>query len=170
MTGSVVVREGREGDGPSVLRLWDEAIVWLVRRGQPGQWGTEPASTRALSREMVREWETGTSLRIAEIDGEPVGACVIVRSAPDYVPAIKLSETYLHFLVSDRKCAGMGVGAALVRRCADEARAAGCEVLRVDCWADAPTLVAWYTRHGFTASDTFTIGENWRGQVFEMVL
>jgi GNAT superfamily N-acetyltransferase len=119
---------------------------------------------------MVGGWETGTGLWIAEIDGETVGACVIVGSAPEYVPSNRLSETYLYFLISDRTCAGMGVGSALVHAAADEARAAGSEVLRVDCWAGAPSLVDWYTRQGFTASDTFTVGENWRGQLLEMVL
>ena len=170
MTGPVHIREGHEGDGESVLRLWDGAIAWMVRRGQPEQWGTEPASKRARTRDLVREWETGTGLRVAEIDGEPVGASVIVDRPPDHVPQAQASETYLYFLISDRERAGIGIGAALVSRAADEARERGSEILRVDCWAGAPTLVAWYTNQGFTPSDTFIFGGNWHGQVFEMIL
>jgi GNAT superfamily N-acetyltransferase len=119
---------------------------------------------------MVREWETGPGLRIAELDGVPVGASVIVMSPPDYVPRTSVSETYLYFLISDRTHTGAGIGSALVQRAADEARANGSEVLRVDCWADAPALVGWYISQGFAPSDTFTVGDDWRGQVFEMTL
>jgi GNAT superfamily N-acetyltransferase len=170
MTDAVHIRAGREGDGSSILRLWDEAIAWLVCRGQTGQWGTEPASSRARNREMVREWETGPGLRMAEMDGVQVGASVIVENPPDYVPPASVSESYLYFLISDRSRAGTGIGSALVRRAADEARKNGSEILRVDCWADAPTLVDWYVSQGFVPSGTFTVADNWRGQVFEMKL
>ena len=52
---------------------------------------------------------------------------------------------------------------------ADEARAAGAAVLRVDCWAGAPPLVAWYERQGFARSGTFDV-DGWIGQVFTMRL
>lgn len=136
MPGSIssplVVRAGRVGDGAAVLALWDAAIAWLVARGQAGQWGTEPASARQQTRDLVREWVAGTGLRVAELDAEPVGASVIVQAHPGYVPPIERSETYLLFLVSDRARAGLGIGSELVRRAAAEARGAGSEVLRVD--------------------------------------
>ena len=50
-----------------------------------------------------------------------------------------------------------------------EARDAGAAVLRVDCWAGAPPLVAWYERQGFVRSGTFDVG-GWIGQVFTMAL
>ena len=50
-----------------------------------------------------------------------------------------------------------------------ETRAAGAAVLRVDCWAGAPPLVAWYERQGFARSATFDVG-GWIGQVFAMRL
>lgn len=166
----VVLREAVEGDAAAILDLWDGAIVWLIARGQAGQWGTERASARAQSREMVDRWVRGPGVRIAEREGHPVGVSVIVPSRPDYVPAIERSETYLLFLVSSRSAAGKDIGGMLVRQAAADARAAGSEVLRVDCWAGAPGLVAWYTREGFVPSDTFTVGDGWRGQVFEMDL
>jgi GNAT superfamily N-acetyltransferase len=107
---------------------------------------------------------------VAELDGEPVGASVIVPAGPEYVPPAGPSETYLLFLVSDRSRAGLGIGSELVRRAAAEARAAGSEVLRVDCWAGAADLVAWYERQGFTRTETFTVRGYWHGQLFEMRL
>jgi predicted N-acetyltransferase YhbS len=83
-----------------------------------------------------------------------------------------LRETYLLFLISDRDQAGSGIGSELVRRAVTDARAAGSHVLRVDCWAGAPGLVAWYERQGFVRSGRFTVDVRggWDGQAFELTL
>jgi GNAT superfamily N-acetyltransferase len=73
------------------------------------------------------------------------------------------------FVLSSRRHAGRGIGSLLVEHAADAARAAGSEILRVDCWARAPGLVEWYTRQGFEPADTFAVGD-WQGQVFELWL
>jgi ribosomal protein S18 acetylase RimI-like enzyme len=168
----IVIRQGRPTDADAILGLWDAAIAWMVQRGQPQQWGTEPASSRPSTRELVAGWVQDPGLRIAELAGQPVGASVIVAAPPAHVPATELRETYLYFLISDRNHAGRDIGAKLVRLARADARAAGSEVLRVDCWAGAPALVAWYERQGFVRSDTFTVDVRgaWHGQVFEMRL
>ena len=56
-----------------------------------------------------------------------------------------------------------------MHRAIKETRTAGLHLLRVDCWAGAPGLVAWYERQGFKRSGTFTVRE-WHGQVFSMEL
>ncbi len=152
--------------------MWDQAIAWMVDRGQAQQWGTIPASEQPQHREMVHKWVGDPGLRIAERAGRPVGASVIGSEPPAHVPPTLLPETYLLFLISDREQAGTGVGAHLVRRAVSDARASGSEVLRVDCWADAPELVAWYEQQGFVRSDTFTVDVRggWNGQVFELKL
>lgn len=170
--GSVQIRDGRPTDDAALLTMWDKAIAWMVSRGQAKQWGTEPASEQPQRREQVEEWVRGRGLRIAELHGRPVGASVIVATPPAHVPASPRRETYLLFLISDRDQAGKGIGSDLVRRAAADARAAGSEILRVDCWAGAPDLVAWYERQGFVRSDTFKVDVRggWDGQVFEMAL
>lgn len=172
MTASVRIRAGCATDDVSVLAMWDKAIAWMVDRGQEKQWGAEPASQIPRCREMVREWVQCGGLRIAERDGRAVGASVIGDTAPAHVPPTRMRETYLLFLISDRDEAGRGIGTELVRRAVTDARASGSELLRVDCWADAPDLVAWYARQGFARSDTFTVDVRggWHGQVFEMKL
>lgn len=167
---TIAIRDGRTSDAAAVLTLWDTAIAWLVARGQTGQWGAEPASARPRLRDLSREWAAGSGLRVAEHDGEPVGASVITPAPPEYLPPAGQPETYLLFLVSDRTRAGLGIGSALVRRAAADARARGSHVLRVDCWAGAPELVAWYERQGFTRSGAFTVNDGWHGQLFEMPL
>lgn len=168
----MTIRDGRESDDVALLSMVDIAIAWMVDRGQAMQWGTEPASERPIWRDRVREWVACPGSRVAEIDGRAVGASVIVPDPPAHVPPSELRETYLLFLISDRSYAGNGIGAALVQRAAADALAAGSQVLRVDCWADAPDLVAWYERQGFVRSDTFVVDVrgDWHGQVFEMPL
>ena len=154
-----------------MLALWDGAIAWLVAREQLGQWGSEPVSARPATVERVREWSRGPGLTVAELPGgEVVGASVVAENCPGHVPAVDVPETYLIFLISDRAHSGEGIGAELVRRAAADARRAGSVLLRVDCWAGAPTLVAWYEGQGFIRSTTFEVGDDWRGQVFEMAL
>jgi GNAT superfamily N-acetyltransferase len=173
MGDRVLIREGAGTDAPAIFSIWDRAIAWLVARDQAMQWGTEPASEQPRYREFVQKWVTHPKgLRIAELDGKAAGVSVIVDTHPDYVPAIERRETYLLFLVSDRDHAGKGVGSELVKRAVEDARDAGSELLRVDCWAGAPGLVAWYERQGFVRSTTFTVDSHggWRGQVLEMTL
>jgi GNAT superfamily N-acetyltransferase len=170
MGDALIVRRGRETDADTILGFWDAAIAWLVGRGQTKQWGTEPASARASCRDAVQEWASGQGLRIAELDGKPVGVSAVVESCPNYVPPTELRESYLLFLVADPAHTGHGIGATLVEHAAREARADGSRLLRVDCWAGAPYLVGWYERNGFVKTDTFTVNDGWRGQVFEMML
>ena len=160
------IRVGGPPDAQAVLDLFDEAVAWLVARGQTGQWGTEPFSAFERRIERVREWAGGDGLRIAEISGVPVGALVLGRRAP-WVEPTEEPELYVEALVTSRRDAGQDIGGALIRRAVEETRAAGLRLLRVDCWAGAPPLVAWYERQGFIRSGTFVV-DGWQGQVFSL--
>ncbi len=166
---TVRIRPGTAADAPRVLALFDEAVAWLVARRQPGQWGTNRGrSDRARSGACAR-WSAGPGLRIAvNADGTPVGALAL-GDHPPHVQPIDEPERYVEALVTSRRHAGRGIGAALVAAAADEAREGGAAVLRVDCWAGAPPLVAWYERQGFERSGTFDV-DGWIGQVFAMRL
>ena len=166
---TVRIRRGRAGDAAFVLALFDEAVAWLVARRQPGQWGTTPWSERPSAVGHVQTWSEGPGLRIAvDADGTPVGALAL-GAHPPHVEPIDEPERYVEALVTSRRHAGRGIGAALVAAAADEARESGAAVLRVDCWAGAPPLVAWYERQGFERSGTFDV-DGWIGQVFAMRL
>jgi GNAT superfamily N-acetyltransferase len=160
------IREGGAPDTAIVLALFDEAVAWLVARGQTGQWGSEPFSAREDRVTVVAEWAASGGLRIAELAGEPVGA-IVLGARPPWVSPVDRSERYVEALVTSRRYAGRDVGGALVRRAAEETRAAGVALLRVDCWAGAPPLVAWYERQGFHRSGTFDFN-GWPGQVLSM--
>lgn len=168
MSAVARIRRGGPDDAPVLLALFDEAVEWLVARGQPGQWGTEPWSLRPRAVKRVGEWAAGGGLRLAEAaDGTVLGALVLVAEKPPHVEPIDEPERYVDALVTSRRHAGRGVGAALIAAAVSEARSAGVPVLRVDCWAGAPTLVAWYERQGFARAGSFDV-DGWRGQVFAM--
>jgi GNAT superfamily N-acetyltransferase len=163
----VTIRAGTAGDVPTVLALMDEAVEWLVGRGQTAQWGTEPISGRGSFVSQLERWVATGGLRVAESDeGETLGALVVGRHQP-YVPPVKEPELYVILLVTSRRHAGEGVGSRLVERAIAEARAEGVHLLRVDCWAGAPRLVQWYEEQGFVPTDGFAVGD-WQGQLLEL--
>jgi GNAT superfamily N-acetyltransferase len=162
------IRPGDEADGPAVIAMFDEAVAWLVERGQTGQWGATPFSERPGIRQRVYGFRAGGGLHIAEVRGEPVGV-LVVGPAPAYAPAAPLPELYIILLISSRRLIGRGIGAALVNQAIEIAYERKAEVLRVDCWAHAPGLVRWYEKQGFTRSSRFELN-GWQGQIFTMEL
>ena len=168
MPSNIVIRPGGETDSPLLVELLDEAVAWMVARGQTGQWGDKPVADRVNGYEWVRGLASDSGLRIAELDHIPVGA-LIVGNAPEYAPAIDRSELYINMLVTSRGHAGKQLGSALIEAAIEEGRTADREVLRVDCWAGTPTLVAWYERQGFKRTATYDI-DGWKGQIFAMPL
>jgi GNAT superfamily N-acetyltransferase len=164
----MLVRRGGPEDAAAVIALFDEAVEWLVARGQTGQWGSEPLSRNERMVARVHGWAGGDGLWMAEMDGRVAGA-LVVGSRPEHVHAVDEPELYVELLLSSRALAGRGIGAALIAHAASLAREAGVPLLRVDCWAGAPTLVAFYERQGFVRDGTFDVG-GWIGQVFSMRL
>jgi GNAT superfamily N-acetyltransferase len=158
------VRVGSPGDLDWLLGLFDEAVAWMVARGQAQQWGSEPWSADARIRERVAEMIAAGGLRVAQVGGEDVGA-LIVGERPPHVPAIDEPE-----LLVSRRFAGRRIGEWLVTQAIAEARALGAAVVRVDCWAGAPPLVAWYEGCGFAPAGTFAVDVRggWHGQIFSM--
>ena len=162
------IRRGRPADAAAVLALFDEAVAWLVARGQTGQWGTEPTSANPKMVARVEGWAAGDGLWMAEDDGAVAGA-LVVGERPEHVHPVAEPELYVELLLSSRRLAGRRIGARLLEHAAALAREAGAALLRVDCWAGAPALVAFYERQGFVPGGTFDAG-GWRGQVFSMRL
>jgi GNAT superfamily N-acetyltransferase len=164
----LTIRPGDETDGPAVIAMFDEAIAWLVERGQTGQWGATPFSERPGIRERVYGFKVGGGLYIAELKGEPVGV-LVVGPAPAYAPPAPLPELYIILLLSSRRLIGQGIGAALVTKAIEVAYERNAELLRVDCWAHAPGLVHWYEKQGFSRTNRFELN-GWQGQIFTMEL
>lgn len=81
------------------------------------------------------------------------------------MPPADEPEVFIHLLVTDRRHAGRGVGAALLAHAVTETRRLGIGLLRVDCYAGSDgRLVDYYRRNGFEPVQPFTVGD-WPGQL-----
>ncbi len=161
------IRPGGPADAPALLDMLDSAVAWMNARGNTEQWGTTPYSRRPGGAERVERYTTENTPFVAELDGVPVGGLVLDSGPSPQLPIAPAGEPerYVRLLVSDRRHAGRGIGAALLEHAAEETRRAGVELLRVDCWAGGGgELVAFYERNGFVPTDRFLSGD-WPGQV-----
>ncbi|MEV7511574.1 GNAT family N-acetyltransferase [Streptomyces sp. NPDC091201] len=164
---ALCIRPGGPADVPAVLDMLDSAVAWMNSRGNTEQWGTVAYSRRPGGPERVQRYTTENTPYIAELDGLPVGALVMDTGPSPQLPVAPAGEPerYVRLLVSDRRHAGRGIGAALLEHAAEETRRAGVELLRVDCWAGGGgELVAFYERSGFTPVERFRVGD-WPGQL-----
>ncbi|MBW8090938.1 GNAT family N-acetyltransferase [Streptomyces hygroscopicus] len=169
-THPIRIRQGGPADAPAILDMLDAAVAWMNDRGNTEQWGTTPYSRTPGGVARVERYTTENSPYVAELDGTPVGALVLDSGPSPRMPIAPAGEPerYVRLLVSDRRHAGLGIGAALLAHAVEEARRAGVRLLRVDCWAGGGgELVAFYERNGFTPTDRFLSG-TWPGQVLAM--
>ncbi|SCK05106.1 GNAT family N-acetyltransferase [Streptomyces sp. WMMB 322] len=164
---AIRIRPGGPADVPAIVEMLDSAVVWMNSRGNTEQWGTEPWSRRPGGVARIERYTTEMAPYIAESDDTPAGVLVLHSGPSPQMPIAQAEEPerYVRLLVSHRRYAGLGIGAALLDRAAEEARRSGVGLLRVDCWAGGGgELVAFYERNGFTRTDAFRHG-SWPGQV-----
>src|ERR1043165_7682947 len=96
---------------------------------------------------------------VAEIDGEMVGYSKLILDAiePGVTAArpVELSRLY-----SDQRYLGQGVGQTLMKRCFDDARELGRDVMWLGVWEYNPRAPAFYKRNGcrFVGSHIFQQG------------
>ncbi|PWV57352.1 GNAT family N-acetyltransferase [Nocardiopsis sp. L17-MgMaSL7] len=160
------LRQGGADDTAELLRLFDEAVVWLTERGSAEQWGTRPWSEIPERVEMVRGLAS-EGLWVAESDGITAGALVISESALDYAPPVDEREIYVRLLLTDRRHAGRGVGGRLLDHARTQARERGISLVRVDCWSGGDgSLIRYYERQGFTPTVRVPVRDK-EVQVFE---
>src|SRR5579885_534828 len=81
-SSDLTIRAGGDADGQAVVNLFDEAVAWLVDRGQTGQWGATPFAERPGLRERVHGFRIGGGLYIAERHDVPIGVLVVGPSPP----------------------------------------------------------------------------------------
>lgn len=163
-TTAVTTRVGGPGDVPAWLALFDAAVAWLVANGRAEQWGRAPLSAHPAHVARVTRWADSGQARVAEVHGRVVGA-LAVGPAPRYVPPTECRELYLEGFVTARDRIGEGIGSALLAAAIAEARAAGVQQIRTDCWAGGDgALVRYYERVGFRRDRLLGVGD-WRGQL-----
>ena len=162
------LRRATPDDHAALMALFDEAVEWMVARGQEGQWGSEPWSARPSAVERARGMISSDGAWAIEHDGSVI-AVLVIGDHPPHVDPVDAPELYVELLITSRRFAGRDLGGELVRHARSLAVERGAALLRVDCWAGAPRLVRWYEDQGFRRSGSFVVGD-WEGQVFEMPL
>jgi GNAT superfamily N-acetyltransferase len=162
---NLTLQHGTPADAPRLLALFDAAVEWLVARGQTGQWGSEPFSSRPANVERAGRWARGGGLWFAiDADTGADAGAIVLGDAFEYVPPPRRPELYVQVLLTAPAWRGRGVGARLVAHAAKLARAVDAEQLRVDCWAGVPGLPAAYERLGFTRVGSFDVN-GWPGAI-----
>lgn len=166
-SAQVEIRAGSAADADFLLAMFDEAVAWMVARGQGDQWGTQPWSQQPSRAEHVRQMAGGEELWIAHFQQAPAGALVLSEQPPAYVQPASEAELYVRLLLTSRKRAGHGLGSALLDYARAQARQRSIDLVRVDCWAGAEgRLIAYYVRNGFTPTERFDV-KGWPGQILE---
>lgn len=147
---SVQLREGGPADTPDLLRMFDEAVVWLTERGSAGQWGTRPWSEIPERVDMVREL-VSEGLWMAQVDGVVAGTLAVSETPAEYAPPVDERELYVRWLLVGRDHKGRNVGGRLLDHARDLARGLGISLVRVDCWSGGDgALIRYYEGQGFT--------------------
>lgn len=154
-------------DLPAVMAMFDEAVAWMVSRGNTRQWGTEPWSTQPEKVASVGKRVEEADLWLAELDGVPVGALITDDEPNAYVEPVDEPELFVNLLLVSRRYAGHDIGARLLAYAGTLAADKGVALIRVDCYrGEDEQLVRYYERNGFVRTRPFTVGE-WPGQVLE---
>ncbi|MBR8742591.1 GNAT family N-acetyltransferase [Nocardiopsis sp. MG754419] len=160
------LRRGGTEDVPTLLRMFDEAVVWLTEHGSAGQWGTDPWSTNP-DRVALVERIAAEELWLADVDGTVAGALALGATPTSYTPPADEPEVYVHLLLVARGHGGRNVGGRLLDHARSRARDQGISLVRVDCWAGGDgSLVRYYQGQGFTPTLRVPVRDT-EVQVFE---
>lgn len=160
------LRQGGPEDTSEILRMFDEAVVWLTERGSAQQWGTRPWSEIPDRVELARGLAS-EDLWMAEADGAVAGTLAISETAPEYAPPVGERELYVRWLLVDRAHTGRNVGGRLLDHARQRARELGINLVRVDCWSGGDgALIRYYEGQGFTPTVRVPVKDK-EVQVFE---
>lgn len=160
------LRPGGPSEVPELLRMFDEAILWLTERGSSEQWGTRPWS-QIPDRVATVERIAADGLWLMEIDGEVAGALAITDRPASYAPPVDERELYVHLLLVRGGYGGRNVGGRLLDHARAQARERGIPLVRVDCWSGGDgKLVRYYEGQGFTPTVRVPVRES-EVQMFE---
>jgi GNAT superfamily N-acetyltransferase len=168
---ALTISHGRADDAPRLLTLFDDAVAWLVARGQTGQWGSQPfsAQPRQVNRALAWAADGGLWFAVAADGSERTAGAIVLGEANDYVPPPDRPELYVQVLLTAPAWRGRGVGARLIEHAFAVGRDRGAEQLRVDCWDCVPALPAQYERLGFERAGSFAVGD-WPGAILTRAL
>ncbi|MGP4026970.1 GNAT family N-acetyltransferase [Actinomadura sp. 3N407] len=141
MSDPVIVRPARPDEYDLIGDLTVEVYVdgGLVSPASSYVGMLRDAAARAAESELL----------VAEIGGEVAGAVAYCPPGSPYAEVAGPDEAEFRMLAVREKARGRGVGRAMVRACADRARAAGLTGLRLSTGPDMTAAHRLYERMGF---------------------
>ncbi|MBA0445858.1 GNAT family N-acetyltransferase [Stenotrophomonas maltophilia] len=162
---TLTLRRASVADAPAVLVLFDEVIEWFVSIGNLQQWGSEPWSTVSRRITQVTEACALPGAWVAQNELGEVRAFLALGESMPYVPAPAGPEVYVRVLVASRDARVRGIGRRLMAFADEQARAAGVDQLRVDCYGGGSgDLVRFYESCGYTRIAPFNV-DGWPGML-----
>lgn len=150
-------------DLDEVMALMTDVAAWLATKGYAGQW--PPVIPRDFIAASIAKDEVYLVFQGERV----VGTVALQWSDPSIWGERPPDACYVHRLAIRREYAGAALGLAVLRWAAEFARSQGKRFLRLDCWAENPVLVQYYTQAGFRPCGEVKIG-TWRGALFEREL
>ena len=165
--GAISIARASKDDLPSILNLFDEAVIWLNQRGIDKQWGTGSFSASPKRHEQFMGWIEREAMFVACLDEHIVGSVALNPAPPVYVAnrweRFPSSAFYLEAFATSRALTGRGIGRAILHWAELEC---GKATIWLDCWGENDALVRYYQQMGFVPRGEFRV-EKWRGQLFE---
>lgn len=161
---NLIIRPADPADLDATCRLV-AAVVDALRRAGIDQWDEAYPDREQLAADTRRR-----ELRLMPRDGHPIALCALnARCDPAYANGRweqpEAPFRVLHRLCVDPEYQGLGLAHALLRHIEAEARAAGCETLRLDVFTKNPTAQALYRSAGYRC-----VGQaRWRKGVFDLM-
>jgi ribosomal protein S18 acetylase RimI-like enzyme len=111
---------------------------------------------------QARELRDPQHLFLIAQDAETAAGFALLGAGPGAPEVAGHRPVRLERLYVDRPYLGAGVGKVLMRRCLDEARARGHDVLWLGVWENNHRALAFYARWGFreVGEETFVLGSD----------
>lgn len=153
-----------------ILRLFDEAVIWLNQQGIQEQWGTQPFSESPRRQSQFQHWIDQQTMFVAQQDGNIIGSLALNAVAPPYVAdrweTFPSSAYYLEAFTTSRKLVGQGVGRQLLQWAEHYTRRTNKTTIWLDCWNGTPALVNYYQNMGFVPQGDFSV-QDWPGKLLK---
>lgn len=167
---TLTLRRAGVADAPAVLTLFDEVIAWFVSIDNVQQWGSEPWSTMPRRITQVTDACALPGAWVAQDEQGHVRAFLALGESMPYVPAPTGPELYVRVLVASRDVRVRGIGRRMMAFSDEQARAAGLDHLRVDCYAGGNgDLVRFYESCGYARIAPFNV-DGWPGMLLGRTL
>ena len=130
-------------DAGELLALREAAASWLASRGIR-QWDSGEVAV-----EEVRDQIEAGQWHVVRENGAPVAALRLLWQDEQVWGPQPPDAAYVHGLVVSQQHHSLGMGSALLRWAAGQARARGRSLLRLDCGEENEALRRYYLMQGF---------------------